>query len=381
MRVHRILFVCWLILLLAACRAPAPPPTPTAVPTATPRATYPPTPTSTHTPTPEPTATSTPSPTAPLVQVEPTSTPRPGDEERTNVRDLPLGQAGNYVNVTFGYALQYPPTWYTGFGSRPPLVSFSNLDPDTHDEHSMRVEGCLIEVHTSPNIHGYTLPELRAQMPRGFPNAEYFDLDGEFALLVQRGAEEDSFDSEWVYVEHGDRLYVLTVEVAIGAGEVCLPVWRNMLDTWQWFEPEFAVYRNTNYGYAISYPAHWYRFNPRERGIFISNQDPSGITDLADFRRQAMVVETDVLENPDGLPLKEWLAEQDWEVDLSLDIPLNGQIGVRILREGPSPEIQEVSGYFQGPLGRIYRVICRYPAGRRWELQPIANAIVYSFSF
>ena len=49
--------------------------------------------------------------------------------------------------------------------------------------------------------------------------------------------------------------------------------------------------------------------------------------------------------------LKEWLAAQDWEIDLTNDIPLNGLIGVRVLREGPSPEIQEMSGYFQGPLG------------------------------
>jgi hypothetical protein len=56
-------------------------------------------------------------------------------------------------------------------------------------------------------------------------------------------------------------------------------------------------------------------------------------------------------------------------------------VGVRVLREGPSPEIQEMTGYFQGPLGGIYVVTCRYPADREWEFRPIANAIIYSFSF
>ena len=82
-----------------------------------------------------------------------------------------------------------------------------------------------------------------------------------------------------------------------------------------------------------------------------------------------------------NLPLKEWLAAQDWEIDLTNDIPLDGLIGVRVLREGPSPEIQEMSGYFQGPPGGINVVTCRYPADRQWELRPIANAISYSFSF
>jgi hypothetical protein len=82
-----------------------------------------------------------------------------------------------------------------------------------------------------------------------------------------------------------------------------------------------------------------------------------------------------------NLPLKEWLAAQDWEIDLTNDIPLDGLIGVRVLREGPSPEIQEMSGYFQGPLGGINVVTCRYPADRQWEFRPIANAISYSFSF
>jgi hypothetical protein len=310
----------------------------------------------------------------------PTATPSPS-YERISVRDLAIGQSGNYVNVTFGYWLQYPPTWYTGFGNRPLLVSFSDLDPGMHNRHSMRTEGCLIQVNASTNIYGFTLQDLRAQTPRSFPNAEDFDLDGEPALRVRRSSEENPFEGEWVYVQHDDRLFLLTFEYARGAGELCRPAWENLLATWQWFEPDFAVYRNTDYGYTISYPRDWYRFNPHEQGISISSQDPADMTDRVEFLTRAMLVETSVFENPRNLPLKEWLAEQDREMDLSNDIPLDGLIGVRVLREGPSPDIQEMSGHFQGPLGRIYGVTCLYPADRQWEFRPIANAIIYSFSF
>jgi hypothetical protein len=385
-----------LILFLGACGAPTPTPTPTAVstatrglvatftpqrPAATPSPTVPPTatPEDTATPTPEqPTA--TPSPTAMVIQVEPTFTPRPGSE-RISVRDLAIGQPGNYINVTFGYWVQYPPTWYTGFGNRPLLVSFSNLDPGIHNRQSMRAEGCLIEVNALPNVYGFTFQDLAAQMPQSFASAEHFDLDGEPAVRARTSSEESPFESEWVFVQHDDRLFSISLDYARGAGEICRPAWENLLSTWQWFEPDFVVYRNPKYGYAISHPRRWYRFNSQERGVSISSRDPTDMTDPVDFLKGAMLVETDVFDNPDHLPLKEWLAAQDWEVDLTNDIPLDGLIGVRVLREGPSPEIQEMSGYFQGPLGGIYEVTCRYPADRQWEFRPIANAIIYSFSF
>ena len=91
--------------------------------------------------------------------VEPTLTPRPGDEE-ISVALLPLGEPGQYVNVSFGYWLQYPVGWYTRFGNRPLLVSFSNLDPGTHNRLSMREQGCLIEVNASANIYGFTFETL-----------------------------------------------------------------------------------------------------------------------------------------------------------------------------------------------------------------------------
>ena len=310
----------------------------------------------------------------------PTATPQPSYEQ-IGVRDLAIGQSGNYVNVTFGYWLQYPPTWYTGFGNRPLLVSFSNVDSGAHNRDSIRTEGCLIQINASTSVYGFTLQDLRAQTPRSFPNAEDVDLDGEPALRVRRSAEENPFESEWVYVQHGDRLFLLTFEYARGADEVCRPAWESLLTSWQWFEPDFAVYRNTNIGYAISYPRHWHTFSPRERGISISSQDTSGMTDRVEFLKGAMLVETDVLENPGNLPLKEWLMALDQQIDLTNDIPLDGLIGVRVFREGLSPEIQEMNGYFQGPLGRIYLVTCVYATDRQWEFRPIANAIIYSFSF
>lgn len=334
---------------------------------------------STATPTPkEPTA--APVSTMPVIEVEPTCTPTPGDD-RVSVGDLPMGQAGNYVNLAFGYHLQYPPTWYTGFGSRPLLVSLSNLDPGTHNRLSIRLKGCLIEVRASTNVYGLTLQDIKAQLPRAFHGAEDLDLAGEPALRVRQSSEENPFESEWIYVQHGDRLFVLTIEYAKEAGEICHPAWENLLSTWEWFEPEFAVYRNLTYGYAISYPRHWYRFNPQEQGISISSQDPTNLTNLEKFLERAMLVETDIFDNPNNLPLKEWLAAQDWKIDLTNDIPLDGLIGVRVLREALSPEIQEMSGYFQGPLGKIYKVTCLYPADQQWEFRPIANAILYSFSF
>jgi len=333
----------------------------------------------TATATPSPVApTATPSPTPFLIRVEPTFTPRPGDE-RARMAELPLGEPGHYVNVTYGYSVKHPPAWYTGFGNRPLLVSFSNLDPGSHNRSSMRDEGCLIEINAATNIFGFTFDGLIAQMPRSFPDAERFELDGQPALRVRRGSTENPFDSEEVYVEHDQRLFVITFDYARAAGEVCRPVWENMLAEWQWFTPQLAAYRNTDYGYAVSHPRSWYRFNSEARGISISSLDPSVATDLEELVNGAMLVKTTVLDNPDRVPLKEWLVAQEWQSDLTNDIPLDGIIGVRVLREGPSPGIQEVSGYFQGRLGKIYVVTCLFPADRQKEFRPIANAIIYSF--
>jgi hypothetical protein len=295
--------------------------------------------------------------------------------------ELPLGQPGNYVNVTFGYGVQYPSDWYTGFGNRPLLMSISDLDPGSHNRDTMRAIGCLIEVNAATNIYGFTFEGLMGQMPRSFPDAEQFELDGQAALRVRPGSGENPFESERIYVEHDQRLFVITFDYAREASEVCRPAWENLLAKWQWFTPQFAAYRNPDYGYAVSHPRGWYRFNSEARGISLSSQDPSGASDLQELLKTAMVVETTVLDNPEEFSLKGWLVAQDWQLDLTNDIPLAGIVGVRVLREGPSPGIEEISGYFQGPLGKIYAVRCLYPADRQKEFRPIANAIIYSFEF
>ena len=314
------------------------------------------------------------------MQAEPTFTPGP-DDERFSVVELPIGEPGHYVNVTFGYQLQYPPTWYTGFGNRPVLVSFSSLDPGTHNRLSMRQEGCLIEVRATTNVAGLTIQEVRAQLAKVLGQAEALELDGEEALRLQESNKEEGFESEWVLVEHEDLWFHLSLNHATGLNETCGPAWGELLTSWRWFEPELAVYRNQKYGYAFSHPRRWYRFLPRERGISVSSQDPTDVSDLAELPDVAMLVDTDVFDNEEDLPLKEWVAAQDGVMGLTNGIPLEGMIGVRVLKEGPTPGSQEMSGYFQGPLGKIYVVRCLYPAERQWEFRPIANAVLYSFSF
>ena len=316
-----------------------------------------------------------------VIRVEPTFTPFAEVENQLTVDDLPVGHPGNYVNVTFGYWLKYPEDWYTGFGDRPLLVSLSNLDPGTHNRESMRREGCLIEVKASPNIYGLPVRDIATQLPKAFPNAEYFDLDGLPAVRSQQVSEDESLSSEWGHVLHHDRLFVIRLDYSPGAEDTCRPVWEELLSSWRWFEPEMAIYRNTDFGYAISHPRDWHRFNPWQEGISISSEDPMSVLTWEELLKKGMVVETDVLENLEGLLLKEWLAAQEWEIDLTTDIPLDGVIGVRVLREGPSPEVQEMAGYFLGPQGRIYEVACRFPYDRRWEFRPIGNAILYSFVF
>jgi hypothetical protein len=320
-------------------------------------------------------------PYAPVVRVEPTSTPCPG-ESRTSVEDLPIGEPGDYVNVAFGYWLQYPADWHTSFGNRPLLASFSNLNPGTHNRASMRAEGCLIQVNASINIHGEILQQLLGEVSGAFPDASTLELDGEEGVIIPPGNERDAIQTETILVSHEDVMFILTLDYARDAVDVCRPAWENLLDSWRWFTPEFAVYRNTDYAYAISYPRQWYRFNATERGIYISSLDPTDMTDLVGFLREAMVIETDVFENPENLTLKEWLAQKDWEMDLTNDIPLYGElVGVRAVGEGPAPGIQRMSGYFQGPRGEVYGVMCYYPADQQWEFRPIANAIIYSFTF
>jgi len=323
--------------------------------------------------------TPTPAATALMIRVEPTLTPWSG-ADRPDVSDLPIGEPGHYVNVAFGYWLQYPSSWYTGFGSRPLLASFSNLDPGTHNRESMRAEGCLLEVTASTDIYGIPVRDVVAQLPKVFPNAQDFELDGVQGSRVPP-TEEDGVVKEMVLAVHESRLLILTYSFAGAASGLCQPAWEALLDSWKWITPDFAYYVNADYGYGVGYPRNWYRFNRGDRGLYISSLDPTGARDLQEIMRQGMLVQTDVAANPGALPLKEWVAAQGERVEITSDIPLNEILGVRVLKEGPTSEIQEMSGYFLGPLGDIYVVTCSYPADREWQFRPVANAIIYSFTF
>jgi hypothetical protein len=382
----RWLFVAVFVALLAgACSAPAAPVTSVESPTAT-LGTVP-----TFTPVVGPEA--TPSPVGPseedgtatppspglTIRVEPTFTPWPG-RDAVSVSDLPLGQPGHYVNVAFGYWLQYPPSWYTGFGSRPLLASFSNLDPGTHNRESMRAEGCLLEISASVDIYGIPVGDVVEQLPQVFPNSQEFELDGVEARRVAP-IEEEGVVKEIVLSVHEDRLLILTFSYASASADVCQPAWEALLEDWQWITPDFAYYVNPDFGYGLGYPRNWYRFNSSDTGLFISSMDPTEVRDLQEIMRQGMLIHTDVVLNAAGVPLKEWVAAQEGDVDLTSDIPLDEILGVRVLKEGPTPDIQEMSGYFQGPQGDIYAITCSYPADREWEFRPVANAVIYNFAF
>ena len=314
-----------------------------------------------------------------MLQPELTPTPQPEDV-LVGVDDLPIGQIGHYVNLAFGFWLQYPVTWYTGFGNRPLVASFSNLDPGTHNRHSMRSEGCLIEVNVVTNVFGFRPEQVASQLARGLPNSSLIDLGGSRAVHAARASQENGgFDSELILAEHESRLFSITLEYAKGADESCFRAWHQLMETWQWLDPDFVVYRNPTYGYGMSYPRGWHIFDSQTEGISLSSE-PVGESE-AERLKDGMVVRTTVFENVDDLPLKEWLVAQDWGVDLADEIPVNGLLGVRILRDGPSAGVQEMSGYFQGPLGRLYAVTCLYPEERANEFEPIANAILFSFTF
>jgi hypothetical protein len=93
------------------------------------------------------------------------------------------------------------------------------------------------------------------------------------------------------------------------------------------------------------------------------------------------VIRTTVSENPNNLPLKEWIAAQDWDINLTTEIPLGSIIGIRVRKDGLTAKTEEVTGYFQGPQGRFYGVFTSYPIDMRAEYQSIVNAVIYSFTF
>ena len=294
--------------------------------------------------------------------------------------ELEISTPGRYANLAFGYIVQYPEAWFTGFGNRPILASFSNLDPGAANRESMRATGCLVEVNVEPNIYGFTLSTLLAQMPQTYSNAVTFQLDGEDAVRTIRDNENAPYVTEFAQVVHDGRLVTLTVDMARSAQDTCRPVWENLLDQWTWFSPDLVAYRNAEQGYSISYPSSWFVIDDSGQGVVIASRDPSGGT-LDDIAGEGMVVRTSLEDNPDMLPLKQWLAANESQLGLTNDIELDTLRGVRSIRTIADDGVEQMRGYFQGPLGRIYVIEATYPSERTSEFRPFANAIMYSFSF
>jgi hypothetical protein len=316
----------------------------------------------------------------PEIVLEPTLAPAT-DQEGIDVADLELAEPGRYSNIALGYRFMYPAEWHTGFGERPVLVSLSNLDPGNYNRESIRTEGCLIEARVSTNVYGYTLQSLQGQLPSAFRDVVESLLDGEPAYLVADPQPAQGYYAEHLYATHEERMIVLSMQQGIGMEGICQPAWDQVRATWEWFVPEVATYRNSEYGFALSYPRQWFRFNSHERGIWISSTDPSDVRDVADLALNGMLVEIDVDDNAGDLDLQAWLLANSRDQGISSSISLDGLRGVRMLSQDDEPGIQEMAGYYLGPLGRLYTVRCRYPLDRQWEFRPIANGILYSWTF
>ena len=92
--------------------------------------------------------------------------------------------------------------WYTGFGRRPLQISFSDLDPGTHNRDTMRNGGCLVEVNAATNIYGFAFEGLMSQLPLSFPMPVDSSWTGRRPSGSGVAAQRIPFDTEKVYVEH-----------------------------------------------------------------------------------------------------------------------------------------------------------------------------------
>jgi hypothetical protein len=110
-----------------------------------------------------------------------------------------------------------------------------------------------------------------------------------------------------------------------------------MLTSWLWFAPEFAVHGKTYHRHAVTFPNKWYRWNLQERRMAFSSGGPNGVTDLTEYSKKAMLVTTDSPGNPDGQGSQARLQAQDSGLGPTNDIPVDGLIGVYVLRQGRSP--------------------------------------------
>ena len=117
-----------------------------------------------------------------------------------------------------------------------------------------------------------------------------------------------------------------------------------------------------------------------EQGITLSSQDPAGKSSIEEMAGDGFAMQMQIYPNDALLPLKAWIAANVAEPGLTNDIQLDTLLGVRSIVDLPDG-LQKMTGYFQGPLGKIYVVECFYPAQRASEFRPIANAMLYSFSF
>ncbi|MFH1084558.1 MAG: hypothetical protein V1772_02175 [Chloroflexota bacterium] len=327
-------------------------------------------------------ATASPTPSAgftlpAIVDVQPTAIPRTS-ADAPDYSQLPVGQAGHYVNLALGYWLQYPLAWRPAFGDHPIRACFSDLDPaKTLDE--MRAQGCLIEVRQEVNIAGLSLAELRAQMPRAFPNAQEMALDGMPGLRVLREQVGQPYASEYVYVERGNRLFVISIDYGRERAEGCLAAWENLLQSWRWLEPQVAPYRNIEHGYSLSTPVGWFRFNEDARGVMVSDQDPRLVADDEDLITKGMLVQATVHENSEGLSVSAWAARKGLNTVRSEELPLTSVTAWRAQGDYRVEGVEYAAGYYQGSLGEIIEVICLYPADQNWRYNPIASAVLFSF--
>jgi hypothetical protein len=385
-RIHLALLVC--LLMLAACSAPQPA-TPIPLKDATPVAQLfsaeakP----AAEAPTPAPVGALAASEEPalrfelpPELAVQPTVTPC-ADDPTVDCANLPIGQTGHYVNLAFGYWVQYPPEWHAGFGNRPVQVLFSNLAPGDHSLQEMREGGCFVQIKTTANVYGFSLVEMRGQLPAAFAGAREVLVGGETGLRVRRTEEGQPFDSEWIYLERNGRLYLISLDYGPDAAESCLPAWEEMLASWTWLQPRLAPYRNTEHGYSFSTPAGWFRFNETDDGIWISDRDPSQAATAEDLAVGGMLVRALVHPNEEGLTLRDWITAQNLHVHQADPLELDDLEGVRVVGDSELPGIEFTAGYYMGRLGVIIEVICLYPADQNWRFSPLANAVLYSLSF
>ena len=161
---------------------------------------------------------------------------------------LTASEPVEYINAKFGYRLQPPASWYANYNGAPSAISFSTLDPDNHNRDALRDQGCLIEVSMLTNGFGFSLEEVRAQMPQAFVGARPFELDGEPALRLPRGGQGNAFKGEWILAEHSSRIFLISTESAVDAGEPERLAWEHMIETWKWIQPELVFSPSTDYG-------------------------------------------------------------------------------------------------------------------------------------